>query len=145
MSLLLEFIATGMFVGKLPFAPGTFGTLLGIPLVLILSVDRTVYLVGCALLFFLGWASAEFMVRQTGQEDPEQVVVDEILGYALVFLFVEPTPLNLALGFFLFRVVDILKPFPVGLFESFPGGLGVMLDDTVGGLLVSVFMYLLLQ
>ncbi|AAC06620.1 phosphatidylglycerophosphatase A family protein [Aquifex aeolicus] len=145
MSVILEFLATGFLVGKLPVAPGTFGTLVGIPLVLLLYLDRNLYLFGTLIFFFLGWISSEYMVQNLRDEDPEQVVIDEIVGYLLCFLFVEPTLKSLILAFIIFRVVDILKPFPVNLFENFPGGLGVMMDDVVGGLITSVVLYLLLQ
>ncbi len=136
-------IATGFFVGKLPFAPGTLGTLVGIPLVLLFTVDRNLYLFSLLVVFFLGWLSAEYVVRNTGLEDPEEVVIDEILGYMLCFLFVEPSPKSIILAFVIFRVIDIFKPFPVRLFENFPGGLGVMMDDAVGGLITAVVLYLL--
>jgi len=145
MSIILEFLATGFLVGKLPFAPGTLGTLVGIPIVLLLYLDKNLYLFGTLFLFFLGWVSSEYMVQTLRDKDPEQVVIDEIVGYMLCFLFVEPSLKALVIAFLIFRVVDILKPFPVNLFENFPGGLGVMMDDVVGGFITSAVLYLLLQ
>ncbi len=145
MSYLLEFIATGFYVGKFPFAPGTLGTLVGIPLVLLLYLDKNVYLFGVIALFFLGWISSEYMVNVKKEEDPEEVVIDEIVGYILSFLFVEPTIKTLAAAFIIFRLIDIYKPFPVNLFENFPGGLGVMMDDIAGGLITAFVLYLLIQ
>jgi len=145
MSFLLEFIATGLLIGKLPFAPGTLGTLLGIPIVLLLYIDTNLYLWGTALLFFTGWLASEHMVRLLKDEDPEEVVIDEIVGYMLAFLLVEPSLKALILGFVIFRIIDIFKPFPVNLFENFPGGLGVMADDVVAGVLTSIILYMLLQ
>jgi len=141
--MLLEMVATGFFVGKLPFAPGTFGTLVGIPLVLFLSVDQRLYWAGLALVFFLGWLSAEWMVRAKGEEDPEEVVIDEIFGFMVLFLWTEPTAKSLAVGFVLFRLLDILKPFPIKFFEGLPGGLGVMADDGVAGLMGALLLKLL--
>jgi len=134
-----------MLVGKLPFAPGTLGTLLGVPIVLLLYIDKNLYLWGTALLFFTGWLASEHMVRLLKDEDPEEVVIDEVVGYMLVFLLVEPSLKALILGFIIFRIIDIFKPFPVNLFENFPGGLGVMADDAVAGALTSIILYMLLQ
>ncbi|WP_459775467.1 phosphatidylglycerophosphatase A family protein [Aquifex pyrophilus] len=145
MSHLLEFIATGFYVGKFPLAPGTLGTLVGIPIVLLLYLDKKLYLLGTLVLFLLGWISSEYMVNAKREEDPEEVVIDEIVGYLLCFLFVEPTTKTLITAFIVFRVIDIYKPFPVNLFENFPGGLGVMMDDVVGGIITAFVLYLLLQ
>lgn len=142
--MLIELIATGFFAGKSPIAPGTVGTLVGIPIVLFLSIDRKVYIGAILILFFLGWLCAEAIISKTGEKDPEEVVIDEIVGYMASFLFVEPTYKTILLAFLLFRVIDVLKPFPVNLFENFPGGLGVMADDLVGGILTSFLLYLLL-
>lgn len=142
--MLAELIATGFYVGKIPFAPGTLGTLVGIPLVLFLSIEKKLLFGAIIILFFLGWISAEAMVQKTGNPDPEEVVIDEIVGYMASFLFIEPSYKTIILAFILFRVIDIFKPFPVNLFEKFPGGLGVMADDLVGGILTSFILYLLL-
>ena len=145
MSFLMEFIATGFFVGKIPIAPGTFGTLVGIPLVLFFSIDEKIFLFSIAVVFFLGWLSSEYMVRNLNDEDPEEVVIDEILGYMCSFLFVEPNFKTIILAFIIFRIIDVFKPFPVKLFENFPGGLGVIADDFVGGVITSAVLYFLLH
>lgn len=141
--MLAEFIATGFFVGKIPLAPGTLGTLLGIPLVLIL-LTKKLLLGAIVVLFILGWVSAQRVIQKKGNPDPEEVVIDEIVGYMASFLFVEPTYKTIVLAFILFRVIDIFKPFPVSLFEKFPGALGVMADDLAGGVLTSLILFIIL-
>lgn len=141
--MLAEFIATGFFVGRIPFAPGTLGTLVGIPLVLIFSTKKLL-LGAIVVLFILGWVSAQRVIQKKGNPDPEEVVIDEIVGYMASFLFVEPTYKTIVLAFILFRVIDVFKPFPVNLFEKFPGGLGVMADDLVGGVLTSLILFIIL-
>ncbi|NPB06354.1 MAG: phosphatidylglycerophosphatase A [Aquificae bacterium] len=141
--MLLELLATGFFVGKLPVAPGTFGTLLAVPFVWFFSLDERLFRLALAVLFFLGWLSAEWVVRKTGLKDPEEVVIDEVFGYAVAFLFVEPDGRTLLTGFVLFRLLDVFKPFPVNLFEHFPGGLGVMADDAAAGLLTGLLLLIL--
>lgn len=141
--MLAEFIATGFFVGKIPLAPGTLGTLLGIPLVLIFPTQKLL-LGAIVVLFILGWVSAQRVIQKKGNSDPEEVVIDEIVGYMASFLFVEPTYKTIVLAFILFRVIDVFKPFPVNLFEKFPGALGVMADDLVGGVLTSLILFIIL-
>jgi phosphatidylglycerophosphatase A len=84
------------------------------------------------------------MMELTREEDPEGVVIDEIVGYFFAFLLLEPTLKTLLLAFVLFRLLDILKPFPINLFERMPKGHGVMADDVVAGLLTGFILYLIL-
>ena len=139
-----EFIATGAFIGRLP-APGTLGTLWGIPIVYLVSFNSWTILVAVIVLFVLGLVSSSEVIRMTGDQDPEEVVIDEIVGYVACFLFVEPTLKTYILAFLLFRVLDIFKPFPINLFERFHGAYGVMLDDLVAGVMTSFILFLLLK
>lgn len=129
-------LSTFFGLGLIPWAPGTAGTLGAVALVRLLDPA-----VGTESLFFLftagiillsvplaGHASAVF-----GREDPPEVVIDEVCGFCVCMLFVPATPLNLALGFFLFRFFDIAKPFPTRRLESLPGGWGVVMDDVMAG------------
>ncbi len=139
-----EFIATGAFIGRLP-APGTLGTLWGIPIVYLVSFNTWTILVAVIVLFVLGLISSSEVIRMTGDQDPEEVVIDEIVGYVACFLFIEPTLKTYILAFLLFRVLDIFKPFPINLFERFHGAYGVMLDDLVAGVMTSFILFLLLK
>ena len=139
-----EFIATGAFIGRLP-APGTLGTLWGIPIVYLVSFNTWTILVAVIVLFVLGLISSSEVIRMTGDQDPEEVVIDEIVGYVACFLFIEPTLKTYILAFLLFRVLDIFKPFPINLFERFHGAYGVMLDDLIAGVMTSFILFLLLK
>ena len=139
-----ELIATGLFVGRLP-VPGTLGTLWGVPIVYLVSFSPWTILVALGVLFFLGLVSSNEVIRMTGDSDPEEVVIDEIVGYVACFIFVEPTLKTYLLAFLIFRVLDIVKPFPVNLFEKLPGPYGVMMDDLVAGLMTSFILFLLLK
>jgi phosphatidylglycerophosphatase A len=140
-----EFIATGFYVGRFPYAPGTFGTLLGIPIVYLVSFNPWTVLGAVVVLFIVGLISSNEVIKLTNDSDPEEVVIDEIAGYVACFLFVEPTLKTYLLAFLIFRVLDIFKPFPVNLFERFHGAYGVMLDDLVAGVLTSLILFLLLK
>ena len=130
------FVATGFFIGNLPFAPGTFGSLIGLPLCFLLSrIDLLKSLI-CILVFILfamGIASAAEKIIK--QRDPGQIVIDEIAGL-MVTLAGLPFNLKTALaGFIIFRVFDILKPFPIRMLDRrVGGGSGIVLDDVMAGI-----------
>ncbi len=139
-----ELIATGFYVGRLP-APGTLGTLWGIPIVYLVSFNSWTTVTTVVFLFIVGLIASNGVIRLTGEQDPEEVVIDEIVGYIACFIFIEPSLKTYLLAFLLFRVLDIFKPFPINLFERFHGAWGVMLDDLVAGLMTSFILFLLLK
>lgn len=163
------FVATAGGLGYLPKAPGTWGSLAGVALAILASwlnsphaliatpprigavFGSTVIFLDIPLLIFTlaiavagAWASnraAEF----TASKDPQFVVVDEVSGQLLTYFF-PFTLLNWKswlLGFILFRVFDIWKPFPARQAESLPGGWGIMADDWIAGIYAAIVLYLL--
>lgn len=137
--------ATGGYVGKIPFAPGTFGTLVGIPLCIALSYAGSFQLqIAMAILLLGTWAANE-MEDITGKKDPGCVVIDEIAGFVVTMAGITISPLTIFLGFVLFRFFDILKPFPVKYLEEyFPGGPGIMLDDIAAGIMANICLQLII-
>jgi phosphatidylglycerophosphatase A len=130
------FVATGFLVGTVPFAPGTFGSIIGLPASFLLSRLNLLNSVICILafiLFAIGIASAAEKIIK--QKDPGQIVIDEIAGL-MVTLAGVPFNLKTALtGFVIFRVFDILKPFPIRALERrVGGGSGIVLDDVLAGI-----------
>ena len=142
----MEFIATGFYSGKLPKMPGTWGSILG-ALLLYLFWPNSVYLqaVIVAVTFALSVITSDYLAKNLKEKDPEQVVIDEILGMELTFLALNPSG-NLKLtiaGLILFRTIDIMKPFPIRLFERLPGGWGITVDDAVAGIISNLLLRLL--
>ncbi len=126
-------IALGLGSGLAPKAPGTVGTVLGLPLywlVIALAPDLANQLVLILAAFLIGiWACAK-TGRALGVADHGGMVWDEIVAFALVLLFTPPGGGWMALAFALFRLFDILKPWPIGYFDRrLKNGLGVMFDD----------------
>ena len=122
-------IATVGGVGSLPFAPGTFGSAAGLLLWYLLPASPVVHGVTIVALLAAGSWSGSVAERHFGSVDPRQVVIDEVMGM-LITLFLNPVGWAGALAaFLLFRVADVLKPFPANRLERLPGGLGVMADD----------------
>lgn len=136
------FIATGFFSGKIPFAPGTFGTLAAIPFALVLLIIPAsfygVYIVGLILAAIYFADKAE---KIKGKKDPGCIVIDEIAGYVVALSIVPVNIYTLAAGFFIFRFFDIIKSAPVKYFEdNFSGGAGIVLDDIMAGILTAVVL-----
>ena len=119
----------------MPGAPGTAGTLAAVGVVYLLSLagGTTLHSVFTLGLVILSFAAAGRCVPIFQREDPPEVVIDEICGFLVCMLFVPLSPINLALGFFLFRFFDIAKPFPIRRFEKLSGGYGIVMDDVLAG------------
>ncbi len=115
-------------------APGTFGTLVGIPFYLLLRLAPTlIYALIVVALFLFGVWISQIAEKQLGQHDHRAIVWDEIVGF-LITMFLAPAGwLWIFIGFLLFRAFDVWKPFPIRALERLPGGLGVMADDALAG------------
>lgn len=131
-----HFLALGFGSGLAPKAPGTFGTLVALPLVWLLSLAGTgwfvTFLVAGTLLgiYVCGKAAAD-----VGEHDHGAIVWDEIIGFTLTMLLVPVSLTSLLLGFALFRFFDIVKPWPIRWFDQrVHGGFGIMLDDLLAAL-----------
>ena len=127
-------IATVAGVGHAPFAPGTVASALTALALGVLSPSRFALVVGVVAVILIGtWASQD-AERSLGGKDPGAIVIDEVAGMALSVLTLPLTPAVLIAGFVLFRVFDVVKPYPANALQRLPGGVGVMIDDVVAGL-----------
>jgi phosphatidylglycerophosphatase A len=130
------FIATCAHVGYAPVAPGTFGSLVGLGIYYLLrrqhSVTVELGVIGVVLLIGL-WSATE-AEHHFGGIDPRPVVIDEVVGMLITLAFHSVNILGAFVGFVLFRVLDIVKPWPARRLELLPGGLGVVLDDVMAGI-----------
>ena len=140
-------IATGFYSGYLPKAPGTWGSLVGLLLFFLLhTLSLPVYLAVVAGLFVVGSFAAGEAEKILDNRDPGVVVIDEIVGMLITMIAVPATPLTMALGFILFRIFDIAKPFPVSFFDQrFHGGLGIMLDDVMAGIYALIILQMFVR
>ena len=119
-------------MGLVPFAPGTFGTLLAFPIFWLAGprLDTAVYLAGLAIFFAVGVWACEVTGRALGGSDDGRMVWDETIAFLLVLFFTPVYGYWQAFAFLLFRAFDILKPPPIRYYERvLKGGLGVMVDD----------------
>jgi phosphatidylglycerophosphatase A len=133
-----RFLATGFYVGYLPTAPGTWGSLLMIFLLCLFPFLNNFYVVFALSLG--GIAIANFEEKQNGIKDESKIVIDEMAGQLLTFFTIQPSLPILLLGFILFRIFDITKPLIIDKIQSLPAGWGVMLDDLLAGLFSLVIL-----
>ena len=135
-------VATAFGGGYSPFAPGTAGSAVGVLLFWPLSgLGWGWQLTACLGVFVVGIPAASRVARLAGREDPGLVVVDEVAGQWITLLGLPFTAPVALVGFLLFRVMDVVKPWPARALERLPGGLGIMADDVAAG----VYAHLLLR
>ena len=137
---IIYYLAIGFGTGRLPKAPGTYGTLCGVLIYLPLSMlSLPLYLAITGLVIIAGIGICGYAARQLGEHDHPSIVWDEIAGFLVSMIAAPQGIVWIVLGFGLFRLFDILKPWPIRwLDRQVTGGLGIMLDDVAAGLAASV-------
>ena len=140
------FVATCGYLGYVPIAPGTFGSAAG--LVVFAAVrwwgSPSLELALIVFLLAIGVWSADVAERHLGSVDPGPVVLDEVAGMLITLALIPVTVTGAIVGFLLFRVLDVIKPWPANRFEALPGGLGVMADDAMAAVYGNVIMRVLI-
>lgn len=140
--------AEGFGTGRIPVAPGTFGSLWCFPLGWALnhwSAGATECLLIWAVMMLAGVPLCRRAAELRGRKDPGSVVWDEMTAFPLVYCFSERTAGALLAGFLLFRLFDIAKPWPIRRFERLPDGWGVMADDQIAGVFAGALLLLVEQ
>ncbi len=149
-------LATGFGVGYFPIMPGTVGSLWGPGLVWCLQTlfgdppgagGQVSFRIGIVtiVLFVIGVFICGSANRKFAKDDPGQIVFDEIAAFPIVFLFEPITWTSAIIGFVLFRIFDIFKPWPIKLTEKAGGGFGIMIDDTIAGLYAAALLTLIMN
>ena len=144
---IILFLSSGCLLGNMPFAPGSFGTLAGLPICWLLSrIDSSIsfFLIALTIPFAI-WVAGE-AEQILGKKDPGAIVIDEIVGMVLTLAGLPFNATTAGLGFVLFRVLDITKPLPIGFLERrFKGGTGIVLDDVAAGVVANITLRIILQ
>ena len=140
-------LSLGCGAGLFPKAPGTAGTLVGIPLFLFMHpLPLEYYLLNLLILYVIGVCLCAHTARKLGVHDHPAIVFDEIVGYLVTMIAVPMSVQTVVLGFVLFRIFDIFKPWPIRwLDRSIKGGTGIMLDDVVAGLFALGCMHVVIS
>jgi phosphatidylglycerophosphatase A len=132
------FLASAGYVGYIPVASGTFGSMVAVPLFWGFDALRATSVPLYLLAYVAAVAAACWIAGRADaylqEHDSHKIVIDEVVGYLAATLFVAPTWRHALAAFVIFRALDVVKPFPAGYIdEHFPGGYGVVLDDVVSG------------
>jgi phosphatidylglycerophosphatase A len=138
------FIATFGYVGYAPVAPGTFGSAAGLAVFVLLRAIGVPWLepVAIVALFAVGAWAGNVAERYFGGIDPGPVVIDEVMGMLITLMFVPVSWAGALLGFLIFRVLDVFKPWPARQLENLHGGVGVMADDAMAAVYGNILMWL---
>ena len=140
-----KLIATFFYVGYAPVASGTVATCVTVPLYLVLClVSPLWYITITLILFFTGWYSVSALSGFFDEEDPSEVVIDEVVGFLITMCCVPPDWKWILIGIVFNRFFDIVKIFPAAQCEYIKGGLGVMLDDVVSSLYAAACVWIVI-
>ena len=144
MDKLIVALATGLYSGKIPFAPGTWGSAFAlIPWYFCRGLSLANYLIVIAVLFVVGFLTAGSAEKILDRPDPGAIVIDEIMGMFITLTLAPNHPVAWLLGFILFRIFDVLKPFPVSWLDThLHGGIGIMMDDVMAGIYALICLQL---
>ncbi|WP_112220835.1 phosphatidylglycerophosphatase A family protein [Legionella quinlivanii] len=140
------FIAFGFGAGLAPVAPGTWGTLAAFPIYLLMSsLSLPLYLLITLLFFILGVYVSDRVSADLGEHDYSGIVWDEVVGFLLTMALVPPKLTWMIIGFLLFRLFDIWKPWPITIAdEKIKGGFGIMFDDVLAAVPAWIILQLLI-
>lgn len=121
--------------------PGTFGSLGGVVCYLLVKDNFLIYILTMLVIFLLGFLTAGKAEVVFKEKDSGKIVIDEVAAMLLCYLFIPFTFLNLVLGFVLFRIFDIFKPYPAAQAQNLKGSLGIMLDDIIAALYTNSILH----
>ncbi len=132
-------LASLLGIGFIPGCPGTFGSLFGLAVIWVIP-GQTIFLLVTFFSLILAFFIAGRAEKLLGQKDPKQIVIDELAGILVTFLFVPKTFVFIVAGFFLFRLFDIVKVFPAKKIENKKGSLGIVGDDLIAGIYANLVL-----
>lgn len=136
-------IAQGAYSGRVPFAPGTAGSLVAVLLYLPLAgLPSGWYFFACIFTVAVAIWTANEAEKLVGQKDAPSIVIDEIAGYLIAMTLLPSNWVFIGAGFLLFRVFDIIKPFPLKRLQDLHGGMGIVLDDVGAGIYTNIVLHI---
>lgn len=141
----VKLITSFFYLGHSPFMPGTMGSLGGMIVYFIVRNNDILYAFSILFLFTLGVLFAGEAEKIYKHKDPKMIVIDEACGMLLALFFVPFNTYSVILGFFLFRIFDILKPPPARRLERLTGSLGIMFDDIVVALYTNIILQIIFR
>lgn len=143
---LIKFFATSFFTGYAPYAPGTFGTLIGVIIYLLFNYtvkSQIVFFIFAIIYFIFGVFISDKAEKIYGYKDCQKIVVDETSCYLFTMFMIPFTTQNIIFSFLIFRIFDVVKPYPIRKLQNIKGGLGIMLDDLLAAVYTNVILHLI--
>lgn len=142
LSLIEKLLGSGFYTGYIPFASGTFGTLAALIIYLIPGFENPYVIVPAIIIFFIYGIYVGNKFENVYGKDPSECTIDEVVGTWISYLLLPKTVGIIIITFFLWRALDIFKPYPARKLENLNGGLGIMIDDVVSGFYTLIIMHL---
>ena len=137
-----KFLGSGFYTGYIPFASGTFGSIAGLLIYYIPGFENPLIIIPAIIIFSLYGIYAGSRFEKLYGKDPAECTIDEVVGMWISLLFLPKEIWISVVVFFIWRIFDIIKPFPARRLESLKGGLGIMIDDIVSSLYVLLIVHL---
>jgi phosphatidylglycerophosphatase A len=137
-----KLLGSGFYTGYIPFISGTFGSLAGLIIYLIPGFEKPVIMIPAIVIFSVYGIYAGSQFEKVYGKDPPQCTIDEIVGMWISLLFLPKILWVSLMVFLLWRISDIVKPFPARRLEELEGGLGIMIDDIISGVYVLLIVHL---
>ena len=142
LSLIEKLLGSGFYTGYIPFASGTFCTLAALIIYLIPGFENPYVIVPAIIIFFIYGIYVGNKFENVYGKDPSECTIDEVVGTWISYLLLPKTVGIIIITFFLWRALDIFKPYPARKLENLNGGLGIMIDDVVSGFYTLIIMHL---
>lgn len=139
-----KMIGSGFYTGFIPVASGTFGSLAALGIYSIPGFEKPLVIISAIVIFSIYGIYLGNKFEKVYGKDPAECTIDEVVGMWISLLFLPKTILISLLAFFVWRIMDIIKPFPARRLEKLPGGIGIMIDDIIAGLYAVGFVHLIL-
>lgn len=137
-----KLLGSGFYTGYIPFASGTFGALAAVFIYLIPGFENPYVIVPAVIVFFIYGIYVGNKFENVYGKDPSECTIDEVVGTWISYLFLPKTIGIIIITFFLWRALDIFKPYPARKLENLNGGMGIMIDDVVSGFYTLIIMHL---
>jgi len=137
-----KLLGSGIYTGYIPFASGTFGTLAALAIYLIPGFENPYVIIPAIVFFFIYGVYVGNKFEKFYGKDPSECTIDEVVGTWISYLLLPKAIGIIVITFFLWRALDIFKPYPARKLEYLNGGLGIMIDDVVSGFYTLIIMHL---
>lgn len=139
-----KLLGSGFYTGYIPFISGTFGSIAALIIYYIPGFENPLILIPAIIIFTFYGIFVGNKFEDIYGKDPSECTIDEVVGMWISLLFLPKILLISFLTFFIWRILDILKPFPARYFEKFKGGIGIMLDDITSGIYSLIIVHIIL-